>query len=143
LLPKINGRGKGILIRKCSMSQQKFVGDVLAGRQTRLKHKQIRVLHSELLTELSSRFSSRGEFSRVETSLEGSDITEIFPKFKFRLVSTHSDPNFCKFFMKIGSERVFASWDEFGRLGHYQNISKFEKSLFPKLAKTKISEKNV
>ncbi len=59
----------------------------------------IRVLHSELLTELSSRFSSLDEFSRVEMSSEGSDITEIFPK--------------------------------------------FEKSLFPKLAKTKILEKNV
>ncbi len=46
-----------------------------------------RALHSELLTELSSRFSSRDKFSRVETSSEGSDIT----------VPTHSDPNFREF----------------------------------------------
>jgi hypothetical protein len=71
----------------------------------------IRALHSELLTELSSRFSSRDEFSRVETSLEGSDITEIFPKFEFRFVPT----------------LIFANRDEFGRLGHYRNISKIQK----------------
>jgi len=47
-----------------------------------------RALHSKLLTELSSWFSSQDEFSRVETSLEGSDIT----------VPTRSDPNFGKFF---------------------------------------------
>jgi len=64
---------------------------------------------------------------RVETSSEGSDITEIFPKFKFRLVSTRSDPNFANFLRKLGSERVFASRDEFGRLGHYQNISEIRK----------------
>ncbi len=50
-----------------------------------------RVLQSELLTELSSRFSSRDKFSRVETCSEGSDITKIFPKFKFRLVPTRFD----------------------------------------------------
>ncbi len=65
-----------------------------------------RALHSKLLTELLSWFSSRDEFSRVETSSEGSDIT----------VPTRSDPNFCEFLQifanfsqKLGSERVFAS----------------------------------
>jgi len=50
-----------------------------------------RALHSELLTELSSRFLSRDEFSRDETGSEGSDIT----------VPTRSDPNFRKFSVKI------------------------------------------
>jgi len=56
-----------------------------------------RALHSEFFSKIRVEFRVGTSFSRVETSSEGSDITEIFPK--------------------------------------------FEKSQFPKLAKTKISEK--
>ncbi len=90
----------------------------------RILLRKCRALHSELLTKLSSWFSSRDEFSRVETSSEGSDITKIFPKFEFWLVPTLIFENFSQ---KLGSERVFASRDKFGRLGHYKNISKIWK----------------
>jgi len=59
-------------------------------------------------------------FLQVETSSEGSDIT----------VPTRSDPNFREFSRKLGSDIT-------------EIFPKFEKSPFPKLAKTKISEKNV
>ncbi len=75
-------------------------------------HLQTRALHSELLTELSSRVSSRNKSGQVGTSSEKSSKNS-FP--------TNSDPNFAKnaffaiFSRKLGSERVFASRDEFGK----------------------------
>ena len=89
-----------------------------------------RALHSELFSEIRVEFRVGTSFSRVETSSEGSDIT----------VPTRSDPNFCEF------SRIFANFREFSRkLGSdiTEIFPKFEKSPFPKLAKTKISEKNV
>jgi len=101
-----------------------------------------RVLHSELLTELSSRFSSRDEFLRVETSSEGSDITEIFPKFEFRLVSTCSDPNFCKFLAKI---RVGTSFQESGQVRKARTLPKYfrnsKKAYFQNSRKRKFRKK--
>jgi len=79
-----------------------------------------RALHSELFSEIRVEFRVGTSFSRVETSSEGSDIT----------VPTRSDPNFCEFSRKLGSDIT-------------EIFPKFEKSPFPKLAKTKISEKNV
>ena len=99
----------------------------------------IRALRSELLSEISSRVSSRNEFLRVGTSSEKARITRPNPNFQktdhsdlFRLV-------FCYFFAKnrvfsrkLGSERVGTSRNEFGRL-----------EIFPKyfeIRKTAISE---
>jgi len=80
----------------------------------------IKALHSELLTELSSRVSSRNESGRVRKKLKKLVPTLIFKKRQF---PTRSDPNFTKkpiFFAKIRvgmgrneSERVFESRDEF------------------------------
>jgi len=39
------------------------------------------------------------------------------------------------FLRKLGSEQVFASRDEFGRLGHYRNISKIRKKPFSETRK--------
>ena len=86
-------------------------------------------LHTELELEYSSQDSSRNEFSRVET----------------RRVERH-------FFVPtlISGKRLVLQKLGFSRVGTSSEGSditkifpKFEKSQFPKLAKTKISEKNV
>ncbi len=104
-----------------------------------------RVLHSELLTELSSRFSSRDEFSRVETSSEGSDITEIFPKFEFRLVSSRSDPNFRKFSRIFCENRVGTSFRESGQVRKARTLPKYfrnsKKAYFRNSRKRKFRKK--
>jgi hypothetical protein len=105
----------------------------------------IRVLHSELLTELSSRFSSWDKFSRVETSSVGSDITEIFPKFEFRLVSTRSDPNFCEFLQIFCENRVGTSFRESGRVRKAWTLPKYfrnsKKAYFRNSQKRKFRKK--
>jgi hypothetical protein len=75
-----------------------------------------RALHSELVTELSSRFSSRDEFSRVETRRVERHFFVIFVHYFF-VFSDSSNPNFRDFSRKLGSERVRTSRDEFSRVG--------------------------
>jgi hypothetical protein len=79
----------------------------------------------------TSRVSSRNESGRVRKKLEKLVPTLIFEK---RLVPTLI---FAIFFAKI---RVGTSSEG---SKYFRNISKFEKRQFPKLAKTKILEKNV
>ncbi len=99
-----------------------------------------RAQHSELLTELSSRFSSRDEFSRVET---GRVEHHFFRNFLPKLAKTKNTKkhNFSWFFL-----RIFAIF-RVGTSSEGSDITeifpKFKKSQFPKLAKTKISEKTV
>jgi hypothetical protein len=79
---------------------------------------QSRVLHSELELEISSRFSSRNEFSRVETRrVERHFFRENEKREKTRFSRFFRDFSriFCEFSRKLGSERVFASRDEFGK----------------------------
>ncbi len=116
----------------------------------------VRALHSELLTELSSRFLSRDEFSRVETRQVERNFFDIFVSYFF-VFSDSSNPNFRKetrffeifsrFFAKI---RVGMSRNEFSRVGtSLEKLEKlvptliFETRQFPKLAKTKILAKTV
>ena len=68
-----------------------------------------RVLHSELLTELSSRFSSFRESRRVRKARTLPKYFRNSSSNSFRLVPTLIFANFREFFAKIGSERVFAS----------------------------------
>jgi len=51
-------------------------------------------LRSELLSEISSRVSSRNEFLRVKTSSEKAHKTRSDPNF---CKTARSDPNFCVF----------------------------------------------
>jgi len=56
-----------------------------------------RVLHSELLSKISSRVSSRNEFSRVGTSSEKARITRPNPNFrKMPITETRENENFGK-----------------------------------------------
>ncbi len=56
-----------------------------------------RVLHSELLSEILSRVSSRNEFSRVGTSSEKARITRPNPNFqKTPITETRENENFGK-----------------------------------------------
>jgi len=56
-----------------------------------------KALHSELLAELSGRFSSRNEYSRDGTSSEKARKTRSNPNFRKTAISeTRSDPNFWK-----------------------------------------------
>jgi len=58
---------------------------------------QSRVLHSELLSEISSRVLSRNEFSRVGTSSEKARITRPNPNFrKTPITETRENENFGK-----------------------------------------------
>jgi len=81
-------------------------------------------LHTELELEYSSQDSSRNEFSRVETRRVERHFFVILGNFSKTLVPTLIFANFLR---KLGSEQVFASRDEFGRLGHYRNISEIWK----------------
>ena len=75
-----------------------------------------RALRSKLLSEISSRVSSRNEFSRVETSSEKARITRSSPNFrKTAITETRENENREKtrFFAKI---RVGTSFRESGRV---------------------------
>jgi hypothetical protein len=70
----------------------------------------IKALHSELLTKLSSRFSSRDEFSRVETGRTERHFFVIFGNFGKRPLPNpqENDRNFCKkTHKKFGKNSIF------------------------------------
>jgi len=67
----------------------------------------IKALHSELLAEVSGRFSSRNEYSRDGTSSEKARKTRSDPNFRKTAISeTRSDPNFRKVRKKVRNFRV-------------------------------------
>jgi hypothetical protein len=96
------------------------------------KKKGSRVLHSELLTELLSRFSSRDEFGRLGHYQNISEIR----------VPTRSDPNFCEFFAKI---RVRTSFRKSGQVRKARTLPKYfrnsKKAYFRNSRKRKFRKK--
>jgi hypothetical protein len=80
-----------------------------------------RVLHSELELEISSRFSSRNEFSRVKMRRVEHYFFIIFGNFGKRLVKTHFRLVPTLIFAKI---RVRTSRNEFGKSS--KNSSRLE-----------------
>jgi len=91
-----------------------------------------RALHSELLTELSSRFLSREKFSRVETRSVEHHFFVTFGNFGKRLVPTVIFAKkrifsqfFRNFLQKLGSEQVGASSSQFSRVRKAQTLPKY------------------
>jgi len=99
-----------------------------------------RALHSELLSEVSSRVSSRNEYSRVGTSSEKAKKTRSDPNFwKTTISETRENKN-----RKNREKLPFLRVRKCSESTEITEIFlKFKKRQFLKLAKTKILEKTV
>jgi len=87
--------------------------------------------------QVSSRVSSRNEFSQVGTSSEKARKTRSDPNFwKMAISETRENKNRKK--LRFSRVRKCSESTEITKI-----FPKFEKRQFPKLTKTKISEKNV
>jgi len=73
--------------------------------------KKSRALHSELLSEVSSRVSSRNEFLRVGTSSEKAQKTRSDPNFRKTAISeTRENENFGKNNLTQGLKVKYRPW---------------------------------
>ncbi len=96
-----------------------------------------RALHSEILSKISSRVSSRNEFSRVETRWVERHFFDVFGKFGKKQLPKLAKMKIAKkrifswffrnFSQKLGLVRVFASRNPFGRSS--KNSSRLEFSV--------------
>jgi len=89
-----------------------------------------KALHSELLTEVSSRFSSRNESERVESQ-------RILPKYFWISENSNSRNSRKQKSWKIAIFAIFASSETFEKHGNYRNISEIWKTAISETRKNK------